>query len=103
MELTDLSTKLAALREMADVIDSRPSNGWWRFPPELAVPGFMGTGYFMVGDQPSTSDWDYWHPNRRIFYDLLPQVGMAEAHLTDLYKRRGKAGSLRIGIPEDFQ
>lgn len=58
---------------------------------------------FIVGDQPSTSEWEYWHPNRRAFYDLLPRVGATDAHLTDLYKRRGKAGSLRTGLPEDFQ
>lgn len=29
-------------------------------------------------------------------------VGAADAHITDLYKRRGRAGSLRRGLPPDF-
>lgn len=92
---------LDQLREMAAVIDSRAD--WWRFPKEGAVQGFMGMGrLFIVGDQPSTSPWEYWHPNRRAFYDLLPRVGAADAHLTDLYKRRGRSGTLRNGIPADF-
>jgi len=98
-----MATKLSGLRVMADVIDTYPDD-WWRFPTETSVLGFMGTGrMFIVGDQPSTSDWDYWHPNRRAFYDLLPIVDAGDAHLTDLYKRRGKAGSLRAGLPMDFR
>ena len=86
---------------MAAVIDSRAD--WWRFPDEGTVQGFMGMGpLFMVGDQPSTRPWEYGHPNRRAFYDLLPRVGAADAHLTDLYKVRGRAGALRHGIPPDF-
>jgi uracil-DNA glycosylase len=38
-----------------------------------------------------------------MLYDLLPKVGVADAHLTDLYKRRGKSGSLRTEIPRDFK
>jgi hypothetical protein len=89
------------LAQLAAVIDSHSDS--WRFPPEGAVQGFMGTGpLFIVGDQPSTSPWEISHPNRRAFYDLLPRVGAANAHLTDVYKRRGKSGALRTAIPADF-
>lgn len=90
------------LREMAASIDSRA--GWWRFPEEEVVQGFMGMSQlFIVGDQPSTSPWEFWHPNRRALYDLLPRVGAADAHLTDLCKRRDRAGALRHGLPAYFR
>jgi hypothetical protein len=92
---------LDQLREMATLIDSH--SDWWRFPEEEVVKGFIGRDrLFIVGDQPSTSAWEFWHPNRRAFYDLLPCVGAADAHITDLYKRRGRAGSLRLELPLDF-
>jgi hypothetical protein len=88
------------LRTMARQIED--ADDWWRFPNEPIVQGFMGTGPFVVGDQPSTSDWDESNRNRRVFYDLLAQV-MPNAHLTDIYKKRGRSGSLRAGLPQDFQ
>jgi hypothetical protein len=87
---------------MALVIDSHPD--WWRFPTEKVVEGFLGTDpIFIVGDQPSTSQWGVNNRNRRGFYDLLPMLGAGNAHITDLYKRRGLSGALKNGIPEDFQ
>jgi len=89
------------LAELAAIIDSH--HDWWRFPSEGPVRGFLGASQlFIVGDQPSTSPWESWHPNRRAFYDLLARLGVADAHLTDLYKKRGKAGTLRAGAPLDF-
>jgi hypothetical protein len=88
--------------ELAAVIDSHAD--WWQFPGEESVRGFLGTGpLFIVGDQPSTSPWDAWHPNRRAFYDLLARIGASNAHLTDLYKRRGRSGALKRGLPPDFR
>lgn len=96
---TSLTTEL---EELAKIIDSHPD--WWRFPTQEPVKGFMGTGkVFIVGDQPSTNPWPESHPNRRAFYGILPRIGAASAHLTDLYKRRGKAGALRSGLPSDFE
>ena len=43
------------------------------------------------------------HPHRRAYYDLLADEGVGEAHLTDLYKKRGQAGELKNGLPADFQ
>jgi hypothetical protein len=89
------------LLTMAAVIDSHQD--WWRFPAEGPVQGFMGaSSVFIVGDQPSTSPWEYSNRNRRVFYDLLPRVGAADAHITDLYKKRGKSGALKKQIPADF-
>lgn len=91
-----------ALHDLAGRIEQRP--GWWLFPSEAVVRGFAGTGpVFLVGDQPSTSNWPESDPNRRVLYDTLEAVGLANAHITDLYKRRGPASALRSGtIPEDF-
>ena len=87
---------------MALVIDSHPH--WWRFPTEKTVEGFLGTDpLFIVGDQPSTSQWNVNHRNRRGFYDTLIKIGAANAHLSDLYKRRGGSGELRRQIPDDLQ
>jgi hypothetical protein len=57
---------------------------------------------FIVGDQPSTSPWEYHNPNRRAFYDTLATVGAQNAHITDLYKKRDRAGALKSGLPTDF-
>jgi hypothetical protein len=89
------------LAHLAAVIDAHPD--WWRFPADGPVRGFLGTGpLFIVGDQPSTSPWESSHPHRREFYGLLTRVGAGNAHLTDLYKKRGPAGALRNSLPSDF-
>jgi hypothetical protein len=101
--MTTASTdeKKEALLELQASILSHAD--WWLFPTEPSVQGFLGTGkIFIVGDQPSTDHWETAHPHRRAFYDLLATEGAGDCHLTDLYKRRGVAGELRNGIPEDF-
>src|SRR5882672_9334278 len=96
-----IDDKLTRLREIAKEVDSQPN--WWRFPTEAQIQGFLGTApLFIVGDQPSTSDWAYSNPNRRALYDSLMGLGVPNAHITDLYKKRGKAGGLRQRLPEDF-
>jgi len=89
------------LAELATIIDYH--SDWWRFPEEGPIRGFLGNGpLFIVGDQPSTSAWDLSHPNRRAFYDLLLRLDLSNAHLTDLYKKRGRSGALKMGLPADF-
>jgi hypothetical protein len=91
----------AGLIELSAIIDGHTD--WWQFPPDGPVRGFLGKGPpFLVGDQPSTSAWEPSHPHRREFYGLLERLGAGDAHLTDLYKKRGRAGSLRSGLPNDF-
>ncbi|MDO9528977.1 MAG: uracil-DNA glycosylase family protein [Syntrophales bacterium] len=101
------SNQMVSVREqllvLASIIDSH--RDWWRFPTEDQVQGFLGDDpLFIVGDQPSTSPWKQSHPNRRAFYDTLYGIGASRAHLTDLYKRRGRSGELRgEELPEDFK
>ena len=98
--LTDEKTQ--KLRQLAEEVHAQ--RGWWLFPSEPLVKGFMGLGsFFIVGDQPSTDPWPVEHPHRRAYYDLLADEGVGEAHLTDLYKKRGQAGELKNGLPADFQ
>ena len=74
MKSTD--PKKDALRELVERIQSHKN--WWLFPAQDAVQGFMGTDpIFIVGDQPSKSDWPPEHPNRKAFYGLLPK----QAHM----------------------
>jgi hypothetical protein len=94
--------KCNALSLLAKEIESNKS--CWLFPKEDEVGGFWGTApIIIVGDQPSTSSWDESHLHRRIFYDTLKKIGASNAHLTDLYKRRGHSSALRDGLPRDFQ
>jgi len=89
------------LDRLATIIDSYPD--WWRFPEDGLVRGFLGTDQlFIVGDQPSTSPWLPSNRNRRAFYELLSRIGASNAHLTDLYKKRGCSGYLRTAMPADF-
>jgi hypothetical protein len=94
--------KYLALSELKNGIPT--NNGWWVFPDEHPIRGFMGTGdIFIVGDQPSREEWGSTHPNRRIFYDTIKKVGLANAHLTDLYKKQGRCSELKNGPPpSDF-
>ena len=95
-------SKREQLLELAGAIDSHPD--WWRFPDEEVVQGFFGTGpVFIVGIRPSTSEWGPKHPHRRFFYDLLARIGAANAHLTDVYKRRGHSKDIEVELEEDFQ
>jgi hypothetical protein len=81
----------------------RSHKDWWLFPSEDSIKGFMGRGpIFIVGDQPSKSEWSPKHPNRRIFYDTLRKLELQNAHLTDLYKKRGENSELELGLPDDF-
>ncbi len=90
-----------ALLGLANRISSHKD--WWLFPPENSIQGFMGRGpIFIVGDQPSRSEWSLGHPNRRVFYDTLLKLGLQNAHLTDLYKKRGENNELELGLPDDF-
>jgi hypothetical protein len=93
--------KKDALLELAQKI--RSHGDWWIFPAQDSIQGFMGTdSIFIVGDQPSTDEWPPEHPNRKVFYETLHKVGLQNAHLTDLYKKRGLSSGLERGLPDDF-
>jgi hypothetical protein len=102
VNLANHDSKKEQLRQLAGKIDTNAD--WWRFPTQDPIQGFLGTDpIFIVGDQPSTSEWGISHPNRMVFYGHLQKVVAANAHLTDLYKKRGRSGALKQGLPEDFE
>jgi hypothetical protein len=77
---------------------------WWTFPRQGPVMGFFGAGrIMMVGDQPSTDPWPECHPSRVLLYGTLIQLGLTDAHLTDVIKRRGKSSESRKLLPCDFE
>jgi uracil DNA glycosylase superfamily protein len=105
MTTISANAKKDRLIELSERI--RSHKDWWCFPAEAPIQGFMGRGpIFIVGDQPSTDKWLPEHPNRRVFYDTLQKVGLQNAHLTDLYKKRGLSSRLEWcppnAFPDDF-
>src|SRR5947209_13981098 len=77
-------------------------SGWWFFPTEDVVQGFLGTSQiFMVGIRPSTKTKN--NRNCRIFYDLLARIGVSDVHLTDIYKRPAHSKDTEVKSEEDFQ
>jgi uracil-DNA glycosylase len=70
----------------------------WTFEQRGAVEGFLGRGPIMfVGERPSTSPF----PSRRSdqLYNALTRAGLADSHLTDIIKTRGKVG---VPYPDDL-
>ncbi len=84
--------------------ERHPQQRWWTFPGQGAVMGFFGVrGLMMVGDQPSTAPWPETHPSRILLYETLVKLGVPDAHLTDVIKRRGTRSESRKALPEDFR
>ena len=80
-----------------------PKERWWTFPIQSPVMGFFGTGPLMiVGDQPSTDSWPETHPSRVLLYGTLIELGVPNAHLTDVIKRRGRGSESCKALPSDF-
>lgn len=81
----------------------RSEEQWWTFPSQGPIKGFFGVRPLMViGDQPSTDSWPEWHPSRVLLYGTLIKLGVPDAHLTDVIKRRGKGSESRKSMPVDF-
>lgn len=71
----------------------------WLFPQRRAVTGFFGTGpIVIVGWRPSPSPFPDDGANR-LFYDILTEHGLENAHLTNVVKSRGRKSQ---SDPEDF-
>ena len=71
----------------------------WLFPQRRAVSGFLGTGpIVIVGWRPSPSAFPDDGANR-LFYDILTEYGIENAHLTNVVKSRGRKGE---SDPEDL-
>jgi uracil-DNA glycosylase len=76
---------------------------WWTFPPQAPVMGFFGVRpLIVIGDQPSTSPWPKGHRSRTLLYETLIKLGVPDAHLTDVIKKRGPGGESRKKLPSDF-
>jgi hypothetical protein len=74
-------------------------NDGWLFPQRRAVSGFLGTGpIVLVGWRPSPSPFPDDGANK-LFYDILTEFGLENAHLTNVVKSRGRKGELD---PDDF-
>jgi hypothetical protein len=98
------SEQLIALwRKEIEPKESDPKEPWWTFPPEAPVMGFFGVRpLIVIGDQPSTSPWPKGHASRTLLYDTIIKLGVADAHLTDVIKKRGKGSESRKKLPSDF-
>jgi hypothetical protein len=71
----------------------------WLFPQRRTVGGFLGTGpVVIVGWRPSLSQFPDEGANR-LFYDILIEFGLENAHLTNVVKSRGHRGE---PDPEDL-
>ena len=74
----------------------------WLFPVDSTLPsvrGFLGRGPIMcVAERPSTGTF----PDRSVrrLYSLLDELGIADSHLTDAIKSRGKVGE---PYPDDMR
>ena len=78
---------LEALR--AEILSSVPDP--WLFPARGLVKGFLGTGpVVLAAERPSTGNFG--GPSDHLLYSLLDKYGVAEAHLTDVIKSRGRVG-----------
>jgi hypothetical protein len=109
-ESAEKSAKLMAL--WLTEIEPRERNPnrkeqWWTFPrgtqSEGPIMGFFGVRpLIVIGDQPSTSDWLEGFGSRTLFYRTLVKLGVPDAHLTDVIKRRGTSGESCKKLPADF-
>lgn len=104
LELAEKSIRLKSLwiKEIGPK-ELSPAEQWWTFPSQGPIKGFFGVGPLMViGDQPSTSPWPESHPSRLLLYKALIKLGLPDAHLTDVIKRRGKGSESKKTFPTDF-
>jgi uracil-DNA glycosylase len=89
--------KKEQLRSLEWEIMSNIANPWL-FPTHEPVQGFLGVGPIMlVGERPSTGHFN--GLSARLLYSVLTKYDMADAHLTDVIKTRGKA---KQPYPEDL-
>ena len=82
-----MSAQQQQLEHLAQEINAAIPNPWL-FPTRGKVQGFLGTGPIMfVGERPSTGNFG--GPADHLLYSLLEKFGAADAHMTDVIKRRG--------------
>ena len=97
MDLTPLS-RTALLHQEQQRITEEIKDAWL-FPPRGQVSGFLGTSdIVIVGWRPSPSSFPDEGANK-LFYEILKDEGLENAHLTNVVKCRGSKGD---PDPEDF-
>ena len=93
-----MSEKLDQLEKLNAQIERTLSDSWV-FPTYGNVKGFLGTiDVMFVAERPSTGKF----PSRSdlLLYATLEKYGVADAHLTDVIKTRGKGGE---PYPDDIE
>jgi uracil-DNA glycosylase len=90
------------LTQLKEKIEATIPNAWV-FPVDSALPsvrGFLGRGPIMcVAERPSTGK-KFPDASVRRLYGLLDKLGIADSHLTDVIKSRGKVGE---PYPDDMR
>jgi len=93
----ETESKVARLCRLKHEIEERIEDSWL-FPEQGPVRGFLGTGSIMfVGERPSTGQFP--DPKVQRLYDVLVELGIADSHLTDAIKCRGK---VKESYPSDL-
>jgi hypothetical protein len=89
--IPDPLSKTQLLQKLRDRIESEIANPWF-YPQRGTVAGFLGSGpLIIVGWRPSMSMFPDEGANR-LFYEILSEAGLENAHLTNFIKSRGRKG-----------
>jgi hypothetical protein len=82
-------SKAQLLHQLGQRITAEVKDGWL-FPQRGAVSGFLGTAEIViVGWRPSWSPFPNAGANK-LFYEILTEFGLENAHLTNVIKSRGQ-------------
>ena len=82
-------SKHLLLHQLQERIQSTIQDAWF-FPQRGTVAGFLGVGpVVIVGRRPAWSTFSDEGENR-LFYEILGEFGLENAHLTNFLKSRGK-------------
>ncbi len=103
--LPESPSKQLMLHQLQDRINSVVQNAWF-FPQRGTVAGFLGTGpIVIVGRQPAEQSSFPDDGANHLFYEILCEFGLENAHLTDFWKSRRKTGEPQppdAGVQESF-
>jgi hypothetical protein len=84
-------SKHLLLHQLQERIQSTVQDAWF-FPQRGTVAGFLGTGpVVIVGRRPSWGTFSDEGGNH-LFYEILCEFGLENAHLTNFLKSRGNRG-----------
>ena len=84
-------SKQLLLHQLQERIQSTVQDAWF-FPQRGTITGFLGTGpMVIVGRRPAWSTFADEGANH-LFYEILCEFGLENAHLTNFLKSRGRRG-----------